>query len=72
MTAYATFLKARAVAGRAIGRHIVARLEAGAAIDDLISETGTIKGLDIVPAVAVEMSGVSRARRRAALAALHA
>lgn len=69
---YATFLKARAAAGRAIGRCIVARIEAGQSIADLITDAGIIKGFDITPAMAVEASGVSRARRHAAHAALRA
>jgi hypothetical protein len=72
MTNYTAFLKTRAAASRAIGRCIVERIEAGQAIADLVSESGAVKGLDIVPAVAVEMSGVSRARRHAAHAVLRA
>jgi len=69
-THYAAFLKARAAAGRAIGRFIVAELELGRSIAGLVGGNGNLKGLDIVPAVAVEMARVNRKRRAAAHAAL--
>ena len=72
-----TFLSARATATRAAGRLIVARLESGdrAATQpggELVASTGLVKGLDIEPAAAILLSGVSHKRRVAALRALNA
>ena len=78
-TQYAAFLKARASAGRAIGRHIVQEIEAGNVskvdpenITGLVSQDYRVKGLDTDVTGVIWASGYSRARRRAAIAAVRA
>ena len=70
MTHYETFLKARFKAARAAGKHIVATLEAGANVRLILTANQYVLGLDITADMAVEFSGVSQARRTAALRAL--
>lgn len=71
MTHYERFLQHQNRAERAIGRHIVAVLEAGQPINGLVCiDTGTVNGTDKMPAALIDIARVSHARTVAALKAL--
>lgn len=66
MAAYDRFLRARRVAERAIGLHIVESLEAGHCVRHLI-DGERVKGTDRDPVSAVYFSGASRGRKAVAI-----
>lgn len=77
-TQYARFLKHRRIAQRAIGQHLVERVEAGATLTDLkatagpVYVNGVVKGTDMDVFGCVASCGMARKRIAAALAALRA
>lgn len=72
MTSYETFLKHRRIAERAIGRVIVETVEAAGDYRHLLDANGRVLGTDVDAAGCVFLSGVSRARVKAAMATVRA
>lgn len=67
LPAYRQFVRARTVAQRAIGRHLVEAVEQGHNIEHLIdASTGYVKGTDKKPLALINAASVAKSRREAA------